>query len=63
MAGVHQFLGLPPMAPDTEKRWNLRAKPDMPEGARARLVEAFRAPDARLAQLLGRPVPWARSLA
>jgi hypothetical protein len=61
MAAVHRFLGLPPVPPDTGTRWNLRAKLDMPEAARARLVEAFRAPDARLAELLGRPVPWARS--
>jgi hypothetical protein len=60
MAAVHRFLGLPPVAPDTERRWNLRAKPDMPAAARARLVEAFRAPDARLAELLGRAVPWAQ---
>ena len=60
MAEVHRFLALPALPPDTEKRWNLRAKPDMPEAARARLVEAFRQPDARLAQLLGRPVPWTR---
>ncbi len=60
MTTVHRFLGLPPVPPDTEKRWNLRSKPAMPEGARSRLVEAFREPDARLAGLLGRPVPWAR---
>ena len=60
MTTVHRFLGLPPVVPDTEKRWNLRSKPAMPEAARSRLVEAFREPDARLAELLGRPVPWAR---
>jgi hypothetical protein len=59
MAAVHRFLRLPELAPDTEKRWNLRAKPDMPSAARSFLIEAFRAPDARLAELLGRPVPWA----
>jgi len=61
MTTVHRFLGLPPVPPDTERRWNLRSKPAMPEAARARLVEAFRDPDARLAELLGRPVPWAQT--
>ena len=60
MTAVHRFLGLPAVAPDTERRWNLRAKPELSEAARARLVEAFRGPDARLAELLGRPVPWAK---
>jgi hypothetical protein len=62
MTAVHRFLGLPPLAPDTERRWNLRPKPAMPDAARARLEETFRAPDARLAELLGRPVPWASQI-
>lgn len=55
---VHTFLGLPTLPPADDRRWNKQAKAHLAPHLRERLQEAFAEPDRRLAERLGRPLPW-----
>lgn len=59
LAEAHRFLGVPHQAPVVARRWNERRKPPMPEGARSALTARFAEPNRRLAEALGRSLPWA----
>jgi hypothetical protein len=63
VAAVHRFLGVPERAVRATRRWNVRDKPPLPEHVEARLRHEFADADARLAELLGRDLPWSDAAA
>lgn len=62
-AGLLEFLGLRPWAPDRFEQHNARPGAPMPAAARSRLTEHFAEHDERLATLLGRRPRWATAVA
>ena len=59
-ARVLDFLGLAPFDLETYEAWNRQPSPDRIDAQTRASLAAFYAPfDARLADLVGRPVPWA----
>lgn len=58
LADAHRFLGVPPQPLVATRRWNERVKPAMPRTAHAALTTRFAEPNRRLAEALGRPLPW-----
>ncbi|MGI8523664.1 MAG: sulfotransferase family protein [Nocardioides sp.] len=56
--GLLDFLGLPPVLPETFDRWNGRPSGAMPQATRAQLREHFHGHDRALADLLGREPAW-----
>jgi len=58
LAGIEQFLGLPPGPGSAPGRHNARERAVMPEGLRAELTERFAESNARLATWWGRTPSW-----
>lgn len=59
-ARLLDFLGLRPFRPADFRRLNARPSASMRPGTRMMLTEHYEPHDARLAELLGRPLGWAR---
>jgi len=56
---VLEFLDLPPFRPEAGfGRWNASPPADLAPATRRRLREHYQPFDERLAELLGRPLPW-----
>lgn len=58
MRQVHRHLGLEAVELESYEARNQRAYSDMPPGIRERLEEYYAPHNQRLAELLGRPLPW-----
>jgi hypothetical protein len=55
---VQEFLGLEPQAPRDVAPVNARSYAGLDEGIRTHLADRYAEPDRRLAELLGRDLPW-----
>jgi hypothetical protein len=56
---VWTFLGLPPAAAISRRRFNYHRAPDIDAATRQRLTQAFAEHNRELERLLGRALPWA----
>lgn len=55
---VCDFLGVPYLRSEEYTQWNARSYPRLPKGQEASLRAFYRAHNRRLAELLGRELPW-----
>lgn len=58
LSQVHEFLGVPHVPVEQPRRSNVGSYDKMSPETRERLVELYREPNARLAEMLGRDLGW-----